>query len=107
MTATIPFSQTPHLIEQQYAAEQQFLQQFAAASYTPEAPLIIVNPYLIAPLTALVMFRTAKAQSVQLKVCGKEPAGDLEVTFPAAVTHYLPVYGLYGDSANTISAHAR
>ena len=102
MTATIPFSQTTHLIEQQYAAEQQFLQQFAAASYTPEAPLIIVTPYLIAPLTALVMFRTAKAQSVQLKVCGKEPAGDLEVTFPASVTHYLPVYGLYGDSANTI-----
>lgn len=102
MTATIPFSQTTHLIEQQYAAEQQFLQQFAAASYTPEAPLIIVNPYLIAPLTALVMFRTAKAQSVQLKVCGKEPAGDLEVTFPASMTHYLPVYGLYGDSANTI-----
>ena len=97
MTATIPFTQTPHLIEQQYAAEQQFLQQFAKASYTPQAPLIIINPYLIAPLTALIMFRTDTAQSVQLKVCGKEPIGDLHISFPAALepvsyTHLCPLH---------------
>lgn len=103
MSASIQFARIPHLIEQQYAAEQQFLQQFAAGSYTPQTPLIIINPYIIAPLTALVMFQTEQALAVRLKVCGREAAGDLHVSFPAATLHYIPVYGLYGDALNTIS----
>lgn len=102
MSSNVSFSTNTHLINEQAQQEGKFLQQFEEGHYTAPAPLIVVNPYLIAPLTALVMFRTPEKVSVQLKVCGKESAGDIIAQFPADTVHYIPVYGLYGGDKNTI-----
>ena len=90
------------LITQQAEAEQKFLETFEAGAYTASSPLVVRNPYLISPLTAMILFKTAVKQEVTLTVKGKEPEGDISHTFPADTVHILPVYGLYADCENTV-----
>ena len=69
------FRKIDHVIEAQYNAEQAFLAEYAAGSYTIENPYVKLNPYLVAPLTALVMFETEKPAFAKVTVKGKEAAG--------------------------------
>lgn len=92
----------PHIITRQNDAEKGFLAEFEAGKYTLDHPLIKLNPYLVAPLTAIVLFETPVSTEATLVVRGKEHAGDIRHTFPASKKHILPVYGLYADYENTV-----
>lgn len=93
---------TKSLITRQAEMEATFLKQFREGNYTVSNPLVVVNPYEVAPLSAMILFRTPTYQEVTLTVKGKETAGDITHTFPRAVEHILPVYGLYADYDNTV-----
>ena len=99
---TINYTYHSHMIQQQEKAEATYLQKFSDGNYTFSAPLVIVNPYLIAPLTALIMFRLSEPSAVHICVKGKTVAGDLNFNFTAAREHYIPVYGLYAGCNNEI-----
>lgn len=90
------------LITRQAKAEETFLETFRTGEYSVEDPLVILNPYLISPLTAMILFRTPIRQEVTLRVKGKTPEGDIVHRFPAETEHILPVYGLYGGYDNTV-----
>ena len=47
-----------HFIDQQAAAEQEFMENFHREHRSFENPLVTVNPYGIAPLTAVIAFFT-------------------------------------------------
>ena len=98
----IRYEKKKSLITQQAEAEQKFLDIFEAGEYTAASPLVVGNPYLISPLTAMILFKTSVKQEVTLTVKGKEPEGDISHTFPADTVHILPVYGLYADYDNTV-----
>lgn len=91
------------IIEQQAKAEEAFLAEYRAGSYTIEHPYVKLNPYLIAPLTALVMFETEKAAFAKVVVKGKAAEGDMMYR-PVSDTrkHVIPVYGLYEGYENTV-----
>lgn len=91
-----------HMVEVQREQESAFLRKFRTGSYSLENPLVIRNPYGIAPLTALVMFTTEKETQVTVTVKGKEKEGDIRKEFPAGREHILPVLGLYADWNNRI-----
>ena len=99
---TITYERIPHIIERQYAAEQAFLTEFEAGSYTLANPLVKLNPYEFCPLTAVVLFETPAASEATITVLGKEVEGNITHRFPAAKKHILPVYGLYADYENTV-----
>ena len=99
---TITYEKLPHIVERQYAAEQAFLAEFEAGAYTLTNPLVKLNPYEFCPLTAVILFETPAASEATITVLGKEPAGNITHTFPAAKKHILPVYGLYADYENTV-----
>lgn len=80
---------------------KEYLDKLEKGNYTLDNPYVVVNPYLIAPQTALVLFETNKSQSVKVTVKGKHN-DDLVVNFEAAKKHILPIYGLYGDYENTV-----
>ncbi len=63
---------------------------------------IIVNPYEISPLTALIMFKTEKAVSPKVTIEGEDELTTYEYTFEKGTEHYLPIYGLYPDKDNTV-----
>ncbi|MFZ7101076.1 MAG: aryl-sulfate sulfotransferase [Peptococcaceae bacterium] len=96
------FTEIEHIITKQYRAEQDFLKEYRQKEYDFQNPYIRLNPYLIAPLTALVMFKTAEPAAVRITVRGKEEAGNISFAFPKATEHMLPIYGLYADCANEV-----
>lgn len=98
----VRYEHNDHLITQQAANEASLLAQLEAGDYTAKSPLVQLNPYIIAPLTALILFKTSIAQEVRLTVKGKTPEGDVVHVFPREKTHVLPVYGLYADYENTV-----
>ena len=97
------FTEIEHIIDAQAKAEEAFLAEYAAGTYTIENPYVKLNPYLIAPLTALVMFETEKPAFAKVTVKGKEAAGDMMYR-PTTDSRkmVLPIYGLYEDYENTV-----
>lgn len=90
------------LVDQQNEAEKAMLEEFHNGNYTLENPLVKLNPYLINPLAAVVMFTTEKEVAVTVRVLGKEPEGTMKHTFPKAKEHVLPIVGLYGGYKNQV-----
>lgn len=98
----VTFKRFEHILTEQYNAEQEFLEEYRKGDYTFDTPYVKLNPYLIAPLTALVCFKTEKAEEVTVTVKGKEAAGDMNFSLPAATEHAVPVLGLYGGEVNKV-----
>ena len=63
---------------------------------------VIVNPYEISPLTALIIFKTEEAVSPKVTIEGEDELTTYEYTFEEGTEHYLPIYGLYPDKDNTV-----
>lgn len=99
----VDFRNVEHIIKRQYKAEQEFLNEYAQEKHTIANPYVKLNPYLIAPLTALVMFENEKPAFAKVTVKGKESAGDMMYR-PASDSKkmVIPVYGLYADYENTV-----
>ena len=100
--AEIKYTKKEHIIHQQKANEEAFLAALANGDYTLANPLVKLNPYIICPLSAMILFKTPRPEEVTIIVKGKEPAGDIVHRFPAAYDHVLPVYGLYAGYDNTV-----
>lgn len=92
-----------HLIEQQYDAEQEILQTYEQQHYSLQQPYICLNPYLIAPLTALVMFCTEQPVSITATVHGKTKEADIVLNFEEKTEHVLEIVGLYANLENQIT----
>ena len=75
---------------------------FKVHNYTVENPNIIVNPYEISPLTALIIFETKDLTTPSITVVGKNKDTTFKNTFKPAKVHYLPVYGLYPNTDNKV-----
>ena len=99
---SIELQKIEHLIDRQFAAEEAMRAECAKGGFTLEKPYVKLNPYLIAPLTALVHFRTPEPTEAKVTVNGKEAAGDMGGSFPKATEHWLPVLGLYPGYENTV-----
>ena len=63
---------------------------------------VIINPYEISPLTALIIFKTDEAVSPKVTIEGDDELTTYEYTFDEGKEHYLPIYGLYPDRENTV-----
>ncbi len=96
------FTKIDHVISEQFVAEQAMQAEMAKQKFTFDNPYVKVNPYIIAPLTALVHFHTDTPQGVKIVVKGKEEAGNMTFSFPKATEHYIPVYGLYSGTSTDV-----
>ena len=70
--------------------------------YTLDNPNLILNPYGISPLTALLLFETKEEVPVTITIEGKDINSTYTNTFEPTTKHYIPIYGLYPDSTNII-----
>ncbi len=86
------------LVEEQSQKES----NFTSAGATIENPKVIVNPYEISPLTALVIFETEEEVTPIVTIPGKDNLTTFTHTFEKNTIHYLPIYGLYADQENHI-----
>lgn len=77
-------------------------ENFQSNGYTIENPNVILNPYEISPLTALIIFETDDTVEPTVIIEGKDKLSTYTHTFDEGKVHYLPIYGLYADMENTI-----
>lgn len=102
MRNKIDYSFKESLAARQARSEERFLTELEAGRNGIDDPLVLVNPYLINPLAALIGFYTDDEVAITLTVRGVERQGDITHTFPPARRHVLPVLGLYPDRANVV-----
>ncbi len=104
MSNFVTYRNEEHLISAQTRAENKFMEAFEKEKPNFENATVIVNPYLINPLSALILFKTEKEVSVTLTVHGKRNSReDITHSFAAATSHVIPVVGLYVDCETKIS----
>lgn len=75
--------------------------------YTMEDANIILNPYDLSPLTALILFETTTPEEITIEVSGKDDLTTITNTFKSTTKHYIPIYGLYPDTENIITLKAK
>jgi len=86
-----------------YLEEQQEKDSYLTPyGYTMEEANVIVDPYNISPLTALILFETEQEEEITIKVIGKDETTTITNTFESTKKHYIPVYGLYPDTENEV-----
>ena len=95
-----PVKESVDIISSQYEEEKEFLSN---TNYSFEDPKIILNPYDISPLTALVIFETKDLTTPTVTIKGKDENSNITNTFKPAKRHILPIYGLYPDYENQIT----
>ena len=89
---------TISLVQKQEELETEFISE----GYTIDQPNVILNPYEISPLTALVIFETEEEVAPTVTVVGKDKLSTFTHEFESGTVHYLPIYGLYADYENQI-----
>lgn len=107
-----PETQEPELTEQLQKARAYMERQAETdaalkaemeSGYTLEKPLVIVNPYELSPLSAIVGFCTEEETSVSVTVRGKDTCSGISHTFEEfSAEHLVPVYGLYAGQDNQV-----
>ena len=90
---------TESLITKQSKYEEELITK----GYTIDNPNVVLNPYHNSPLTALVMFETEEEVEPTITVHGEDDLSTFSHTFESSKIHYLPVYGLYPDTENTVT----
>ncbi len=76
--------------------------KFKSKGYTLEKPNIILNPYGISPLTALIIFETEDEVKPIVTIVGKDEKTTYTHTFAKNKIHFLSIYGLYPNKNNEI-----
>uniref|UniRef100_UPI003FF088E3 aryl-sulfate sulfotransferase n=1 Tax=Candidatus Ventrenecus sp. TaxID=3085654 RepID=UPI003FF088E3 len=95
-TADTPIDKTISLVEKQNEKD------YNTEGYTIDNPNVVLNPYDISPLSALVLFETEQEENVKVTIKGKDALTTYTHTFEAAKKHFLPIYGLYADKENEV-----
>ena len=69
-----------------------------------DKPFVVVDPFKISPLTAMVVFVTEESSTISVKVEGKDKYSTIEHTFKTSCKqHMVPVYGLYANKSNKVT----
>ena len=82
--------------------QNQIQEYFKSYGYTIDNPNIIMNPYEISPLTALIIFETENEEKISITIEGKTKETTYTNEFESSKIHYIPIYGLYPDSVNKV-----
>lgn len=86
------------LLRKQENVDEQLKDIAKNGNYSLNNPYVMVNPYGISPLSAIVIFNTMNKESVSLYINDVKVAEDKE-----SVMHIIPVIGLYNNSNNVIT----
>ena len=84
----------------QLQAQQEY--KYLNTNYSLDDPKIVIDPYDISPLSALVIFETKSPVGAKVEIDGKDSSSNFSHSFKPATQHRLPIYGLYPDKQNKV-----
>ncbi len=85
------------IINEQKEVDDEILRIEKDKTYTLSNPKLLVNPYKLSPLTALVLFNTDEETSITVNV-----NDEFTTTVEKSTTHNIPIYGLRADYKNIV-----
>lgn len=87
--------------------EQDILADFSKGTYTLTNPMVKLNPFGTAPLSALALFNTPEETKIEVTIEGKTENTTIKHAFTTYSTHHeIPIYGLYMNYSNHITLTA-
>lgn len=95
-------SKAPDILLTQYDLEENYLTDLNKNGYTIDKPKVILNPYNISPLTAIILFKTENEEKVDITIVGKDDTTTINQSFHKTKDHIIPIYGLYPDYNNKV-----
>lgn len=90
------------LLSNQKNIDDEIMDKIKSGEYTLDNPLVIVNPYDISPLSAVVGFVTDSKTAITVTLKAKEGGKDLVWTTKDTKIHYIPILGLYMNYNNIV-----
>lgn len=101
-------SELQKMAQTQKETDDLLLAELNSGAYSFESPFILVNPYGISPMTALVMFQTEEPSRISIHVDGDTQLAEVDYQFDGYNTdHMIPVYGLYAGRVNGVTLTAQ
>lgn len=94
------------LLSKQSEIDNDIIQKVESGKYTFDNPLVMLNPYEVSPLTAIIGLKTDEKVSITVTIKAKSGGKDLVYKTKKSNIHYIPVYGLYMDYENKIQIAA-
>lgn len=85
------------IFQEQKQIDEQIIKDRKNKEYTMQQPKVMLNPYQLAPLTALVIFQTPEEVSIEVKV-----NHNLMTNIEKSKEHVIPIYGMYANHKNEI-----
>lgn len=99
--------QTREMAEHQAEIDRLMLEELHSGAYTLEEPFVLLDPYSVSPLTAVLLFTTAEPMRIDIHIAGDTPQAEVDFVFSEYETeHMIPVYGLYANRANAVTVTA-
>lgn len=90
--------------ETQSEKEKNYQNLLKSGEYTEDNIYVQLDPYDASPLSALLLFQTEDAMTVDISVAGKDEATTIKNSFDDYETdHSIPVLGLYPDTENEVT----
>lgn len=90
--------------EMQSEKEKKYQNLLKSGEYTEDNIYVQLDPYDASPLSALLLFQTEDAMTVDISVAGKDEATTVKNSFDDYETdHSIPVLGLYPDTENEVT----
>lgn len=84
-------------IELQSQIDEKITDIISNGDYTLDNPCVLVNPYSISPLSALIIFNTKDDTQINVSINDEEVT-----TVKEAKQHIIPIYGLYANANNIV-----
>jgi arylsulfate sulfotransferase len=92
------------LLQAQAAREQEFVSDYQAGQFTLQSPYVVVDPYNMNPLSALVIYEAAQPGQVEVTVQGDDAATTFKYIKTSKTSHFeVPIIGLYAGRENTVT----
>ena len=82
---------SPGIIAEQRALTEALEARLAEKPGTPDAPVVVRNPYGVAPLSALICFTTAQAEAFSVQLSDVQGRSYLRYDTPKTPAHRLIV----------------
>ncbi|MFI3617283.1 aryl-sulfate sulfotransferase [Enterococcus avium] len=90
--------------ETQSEKERNYQNLLKSGEYTEDNIYVQLDPYDASPLSALLLFQTEDAMTVDISVAGKDEATTIKNSLDDYETdHSIPVLGLYPDTENEVT----
>ena len=86
-----------NLLINQKETDERISKELSNDKNTFDNPLVIENPYLISPLSAIVIFTTDEETPIDVTINDQAL-----VRFETSTRHAIPIYGMYDDYDNKI-----